>query len=364
MDKGDDSEYNPGTMTIRSYILNQLSRVFLSASLVLYCVMFIVQLVRMGQVLSVSDMDIFLLALIPMATFVLPMALIFSILITLEKLSVESEVIAMKACGVSQRHIAAPILILAAVCMILHLGISTYLGPLSMQKIQKRIISKAPEKVFAFLKEREFINTFKDLTLYIESVNQRERKLSHVFIETKGNERSVITSTGGTLELRPQGIMMRLTDGSVFMESGQSLRYITFGEYNFFLDADFRRDLKLRSTDALTQPELKGLIRENRAPKHVNEYYSRFAFPFLNLILALVGLQFGIQKPRSPRNIGMILGIGTILLYYLAFLMTDRLVKGAVLNPTIGAWLPDLIFCTILFTYWSTKRVVYGKGGI
>lgn len=350
-------------MIIQKYVLKHLARLFLGAVLVLYGVMFIVEWIRIGQVISMDDFDVFFLALVPMAVFVLPMALIFSVLMALERLSIESEIIAMQACGIPRRTLYMPILAIAFFCFIAHLSISTYLGPLSMQRIQNRLIQKAPQKVYAFLQEREFINTFKDITLYIESVNQKKKILGNVFIETKGKEHSVIAAETGTLEVRPSGILMKLTDGSVFMESKQTLRYITFDEYDFLLEADFRKKIKLRSTDALTQQQLKDeIIKQNGKPKLVKEYYSRFAFPFLNIILALVGLQFGIQKPRSPRHTGIMVGFGTILSYYMFYLMADRLVKAGTLNPVLGAWLPGIVFCLILLSAWLMKRFRLWKG--
>ncbi len=365
MDKQGYTGYNPAAMIIKRYVLSHLLKLFFGASLVLYGVMLIVELVQIGQIVSGNDLDIFILALIPTAVFVIPMALIFSVLMALEKFSVESEIIAMQACGIRRSSIYGPVLGLSLACMILHVGISTYLGPLSMQKIQARLVQKAPEKVYAFLSEREFIDTFKGITLYIESVNRQARRLTNVFIETKGKTHSVIAAERGTIDIRPSGILMRLVDGSLYMESEKALRYITFGEYDFFLEADFRRKLKIRSADALTQTQLLEKIRgEQRTPKLIKEYYTRFAFPFLNIILGLVGLQFGIQKPRSPRHTGIVVGIATILCYYLVFLMSDRLVKGEVLNPTLGAWIPDLIFLFLLGAFWAVRRFRLRKGAV
>jgi lipopolysaccharide export system permease protein len=142
MDNQEYCGYNSAVMIIKRYVLAHLLKLFLGASLVLYGVMLIVELVRIGQIVSGDDLDIFILALIPTAVFVLPMALIFSILMALEKFSVESEIIAMQACGIRRSSIYGPVLGLSIACMILHVGISTYLGPLSMQKIQARLVQK------------------------------------------------------------------------------------------------------------------------------------------------------------------------------------------------------------------------------
>jgi LPS export ABC transporter permease LptF len=350
-------------MIIQRYVLNNLLKVFVGAALVLYGVMFIVQWIRIGQVMSLEDLDVLLLALVPLAIFVLPMALIFSILMVLEKLSTESEIIAMQACGIRMRTVYAPIIAVSLVCMILHVSISMYLGPLSMQRIQERLVQKAPEKVYSFIREREFINTFSGVTLYVESVNQVARELHNVFIETQGPGRSIISAEKGTIDFSPSGILMRLSDGSVFMETGKSLRYITFEEYSFSLDADFKGELKIREADVLTQPQLAEMIRENPKPKMIKEYHNRYSFPVINLILALVGIQFGIQRPRSPRHTGIVFGLGTILGYYLVFLMADRLVKGGVLNPVAGAWTPNVIFCLIILGVFFWRRSGLGRGG-
>lgn len=350
-------------MIIQRYILGHLVKLFTGACLVLYGVMLIVELVRLGQMISIKDIDVLGLALVPMAAIILPMALIFSILMVLERLSVESEIIAMQACGIPKRTLYMPVMVLSIACMLIHLSISTYLGPMSMKKIQEGFLKKAPEKVFAFVREREFLNTFKEFTLYVESVNQRSKTLGNVFIETRGKSRSVIAAEKGSLEVKPDGIVMKLSNGSMFMDAKKSMRYITFDEYDFFLNVDLTNHLTIRRQEVATQPQLAEIIKKDPEPKYIKEYQNRFAFPLISLILAVVGMQFGIQKPRSPKYTGMIVGIGTIVCYYFFFLLADRLVKGRALDPVIGAWMPDVFFCLILAAVWLKDRLYRPKGG-
>lgn len=351
-------------MIVQRYVLTSLTKVFIASALVLYGVMFIVEWIRIGRFVSISDIDIFFFAMVPMAVFVLPMALLFSVLLVLERLSTESEIIAMKASGVHSRTLYLPIIILSIICMVAQMAVSTYFGPLSMGKIQARLIQKAPEKIYAFLKEREFDDTFKGITIYIESINQVQRELKNIFIETTGSRRSVITADTGTIDVTPSGIMMKLIGGSMFTNTSTALRYITFDEYVFSIDANFGRQLSIRSYKSATQPVLKQMIRENPRPKWIKEYHNRFSFPVLNIILGLIGISFGIQRPRSPRFTGFIVGISTILGYYIVFIFADRAVKGELLDPLIGAWIPNVIFCLVLITIWLWRKYGFGKGGI
>jgi lipopolysaccharide export system permease protein len=350
-------------MRIKIYIFKSLIEVYLGTLAVLYGVMFIIQWIQVGSLLSIRDADMIMLAMVPMSAFVIPMGLIFSTLLVLEKFSSESEIIAMKACGVRSRSIFAPILFMSVAAMLIHIIISTYLGPLSMKTIQTRLLQVAPQRVFSFLKEREFDDTFKNIIIYVESVNQRKREFKGAFIETSGKDRAVITSERGTLEVTPGAIMMKLKKGSIFMSTKSVDRYLTFDEYAFSLEADLENQLHIKSFDTATQSEFRELIKKDPSPKLIKEYHNRISFPVLNIILGLVGISFGIVSPRSPRFTGFIVGIGTIVGYYLIFVLADRAVKGEVLNPMLGAWLPNAVFCLGLALLWLYRRYRYGEGG-
>ncbi|HDP26204.1 MAG TPA: YjgP/YjgQ family permease [Deltaproteobacteria bacterium] len=356
--------YSLLVMRISRYIGGSLIEVFLASCAVLYAVMVIVEWVRIGAFISFRELDILLLAMVPMSIFVLPMALIFSVLIVLERLSSDSEIIAMKACGVSMRTIASPILVLSLACMIINLIMSTFAGPVSMQRIQDRLLEAAPKKMYAFLTERKFDNTFKDLVFYVESVDHAERVLNTVFLETTGTEKTIITAEKGFLDLGQSGIMMRLINGSMYMEKGASRRWLTFDEYVFSLEANLARELRIRTYDTATQPQLRIMISEDPRPRMIKEYHNRFAFPVLNIILALIGITFGIQKPRTQKFTGFIAGLGTIMGYYLVFVFADRLVKGGVLDPVLGAWLPNMAFGIVLLLVVVWRRSPLGKARI
>jgi len=352
-------------MRVQRYILAALLKVFSGTLAVLFGVMIIIQWITIGKALGIGDFDVLLLAMVPMSSFVIPMGILFTILLVLERLSVESEIIAMKACGVRNRTIVAPVLILSFCAMLVHMGISTILGPIAMKTVQSRLKQSAPQKIFSFLKEREFDDSFKGIIVYVESVNPKEKQFKNVFIETSGRERSVITSEKGTIEVNNNTIIMKLKNGSVFMDTRIADRYLTFDEYRFSLSADFTRKLKIKSYDSATQGELKKLIREDPKPhKIIKEYYNRISFPVLNMILGMIGISFGIVRPRSPKFTGFIVGIGTIVGYYFLYTLADRLVKARAIGPFAGAWLPDAVLIIMLAFVTISRKLRWSEGGI
>jgi len=344
-------------MRIKRYLFSQLIEIFIGTLAILYGVMMIVQWIRIGKAVTIRDVDILLLAMVPMSAFVIPMGLLFSILLVLERLSVESEIIAIKACGVRSATLYAPFLFLSVICLLIHVSISTYLGPLSMKKIQTDLAQEAPKKILAFLEEGEFNDTFKDIIVYVDAVNQKKKQLKGIYIETSGREDTVISAEKGTIEATSGAITMQLKNGSVFMSTRQADRSLTFDEYVFTLEADLASQLRIKSYDTATQPEFRNLLKEKATPKRIKEYHNRYAFPLFNLILGLIGISFGIQKPRSPRFTGFIVGLATVIGYYLAFVFSDRMVKSGAMNPIFGAWLPNMIFAAALMSVWIWRAL-------
>ncbi|OPZ59676.1 MAG: putative permease YjgP/YjgQ family protein [Deltaproteobacteria bacterium ADurb.Bin510] len=343
-------------MQIRRYVLKNVFKTFLGALAVLYAVMGIVQGIKLGGVLSLKDIDLFLLAMVPLTAFILPMALLFSILLVLEKLSSESEMIAMQACGVRKRSWAGILVVLGLACAALQMQIATDWGPRSMKTIQERLKASAPTKIFALLKERDFNDTFKNLVIYVESIDRDDEELRGVYLETKDEPATIITAEYGKLKLVDEAIVMLLLRGSVYQQSDKALRHLDFDSYLFKLEADSGQKMSIRMHQSATQPELKAMIKTWAYSSWVKEYHDRYSFPLLNLIVVMMAVTFGVQRPRTPRFTGFVTGIATLIGYYLVYVLSDRLVRGLIVSPVLGSWLPNLVFAVILVAVWLTRR--------
>ena len=344
-------------MLVQRYITNNIVKTFLGALAVLFCVMLIVQWVQMGKFISLEDADLMLLAFVPLGRFVVPMAFLFSILIILERLSSDSEIVALKACGVKSRTINMPIIWFSVFCMIINLIISTWLGPLSMETIQKRLVEEAPKKIYSFIKERDFDDSFRGITFYVGSVDQKNKRLKQIFIESKGSTPYVVTAEKGEVGMGASQVVLKLYNGSLFMQKDKVMRYITFDEYDFVLNFNLTRELGIKTWETASQPKLKELITKDPDPKWIKEYYNRYSFPVLSLILGFVGITFGYRKPRASKYGGFIIGISAVIAYYFVFIMTDRLVKVDRIEPVLGAWIPNIVFCAVICFVWIVRSI-------
>ncbi|HOM29802.1 MAG TPA: LptF/LptG family permease [Deltaproteobacteria bacterium] len=345
-------------MIVARYMFGRLLAVFSGTAAALFGVMFAVQWMRLGRALGIGDVDILLLTLVPLSTFVIPMSLLFTVLLVLEKLSVDSEIVAMRASGVRDTLLFMPIVVFSLCLALVHLAVSTTIGPLAMKAVHGDLMRSAPRKMLAFFKEREFNDRFRDLVLYVESVNQRKRQLKGVFLEGSKPGRFVVSARRGNVEIDGTRVTLILKEGGMFSSAGDADRYLTFDEYSFTLQADLEGMLRIKSYDTATQGEFRRLIEQDPSPKRVREYHNRYAFPVINILLAAIGIVFGVQNPRSPRYTGFLIGMATIVAYYLSNVMSARLVAARVMDPVLGAWLADICFATFLVLVVSFRRLV------
>ena len=76
-------------------------------------------------------------------------------------------------------------------------------------------------------------------------------------------------------------------------------------------------------------------------------YYKKFAFPFILLISALLAVGVTGKTRKNVLLISLSLSIASVVLFYVFQMVTMVLAKTGVMNPFMGAWLPDIVFLFI-----------------
>ncbi len=76
-------------------------------------------------------------------------------------------------------------------------------------------------------------------------------------------------------------------------------------------------------------------------------YYSKYAYPFANLILILIGVPLAAVRRRGGQAIQIGLGLLTAFAYLAAQKLTEPFGYSGELSPLVAAWLPHLAFLGI-----------------
>ena len=289
--------------------------------------------------------------------FILPMSVMLSILLTFLRLSSDNEIIALKSCGLSVFGLLPPVVIFSFIGFALTLLVTIYAIPWSRASIEDLALKVAASNINIGLKERTFNDSFKDVVLYVNKIDLKNKKLVDIFIEDKRQPDIVVTVTApeGQLFSEPEKMVfhLRLSGGTIHQTNleKRSAHSIHFDTYNLTLDmkdAMQRNKERSKSREELSITELNAYIQQS--PAKDTEYYKvwmvlhrRFAIPVSCFALGLLAFPLGIQSRATKRPLGLVLGLASFLLYYLLLTMGYALGETGTLPPIIGMWLPNVV---------------------
>jgi len=299
-------------------------------------------------------------------TLTIPMAFLLSTILTVGALNSDSEIIAMRAGGVTYPRIMRPFLGVAIVLMLALIWFSNFIVPNfadNMENMRNFILTADPiasiqPGQFTTLDKREnFVRK-----IYIERSIKNEQdgseKLQNIQVRKIGivnNLRQlteiIIASEGRkVLKKQPQGEWgkaLRLTKGYVFstMTDGTFQR-IDFSNGNFDLNIQEPERIKklkrIEDVRSLTLPELIGSFEkikdypnaERLARSAQLEIHKRIALSLAVIVFVLVGFPLAVVNRRSGKGMGLGVSVIFIFVYFAVFLSADTFAIDKKLIPT------------------------------
>lgn len=347
------------------YILREIALPFV---MVLFILTFVL---LMGRILQLMDLlvnkgvgfpDImkFVVLLMPsFLMFTIPMSLLVSILIGLGRLSGDSEITVMKASGVSLYQIARPIAVAAVIAFLLTGVITLFLVPQSKYATKIHLYNVSKQKASIGIREKVFIDYFKGLLIYAESIPLDGAFMEGVLIaDTRlTSEPSTIVAKKAYLVSDPRAltITMRLESGSTHTVDPQFRNYrkMDFDIYDVNLDIGSallnEGSLKEKSTGEMNILELRKRLRQTDTEKRklrdaAIELHKKLSIPVSCLILGFLAIPLGIRTNRAAKSWSISIGFGLTVLYYMLQLGGEALVQTGRVAPLIGTWVPNLVF--------------------
>lgn len=287
-----------------------------------------------------------------------PMAFLLAVLMAIGRMSADSELIAMRASGLSLYQISVPI---AAFSLAIFAGsvlLSLHARPWGNARLKAGIFELARTRATAGLTENVFNDDFKGLVIYVEEIEPPGTELKRILISdrrTPDQENTVIASRGTLVaDEAAQTLHLRLYDGVTFTNEPAHGEFhkTDFVEYDVSLDlTEALGELETRRRDPNELPlaELQALIDQTEAESGETavteriELYRRYAIPFSALIFPLLAIPLGLQPVRAVRSRGLAVSLVVILVYYLLLTGGDALAANGFLTPEIAIWLPNVI---------------------
>lgn len=356
---------------ILSYLLSEITPSFLLGVFVFIGVLLMFQALRLTEFLLVHGikwtalvkiMGYMSISFLPM---LLPMSLLFAVLLTYNRFSMDSEIIAFKACGVSTSAITLPALIFSLVITIISSQTTFYLAPWGNRQFEVLINRLGNTKAAASIKEGTFSEGFFDLVLYANKVDSQTGQLKDLFIYDEKNPISPLTIIATEGQIIPddtnpgRSVLLRLFKGQIHRKV-ESHTVINFDSYDILLNDPIKLQEKKKTASSLYLDELQ-VLRHSGATDPLSrkeydiEFHKRGALSTACMVFCILGLAFGIiTNRRSGKSSGFILSIGFIIFYWIVYLSFESLVRSNQISVWIGLWLPNILFT--LFGLYHLKK--------
>lgn len=344
------------------YLLREYAKIFwmcFAGLMTIYLVIDFFEKVRRFLRYDASWIDVltYFALKVPAVSFqIAPLAILMATLLTLGLLSKSHEITAMRSCGISLPWIASPFLSLAVATGLVLLLFSSTVIPLASNKAEEirtiRIEKKPPSTALKLPQPWARIGA--DTLLHVTTVAVGGESLGGVrFFHFDRNFRLIDMTeaeearyAAGSWTLRRGFTRAFNRDGSIALTSFERMPVqLTL------IPTDFTTWLASES-ETMTFKDIReytGRLYQSgsQVARLKTDYYGRIAFPFVTIIMVLVGIALSLRR-SGTRGGSMAIGIGQALAIGFCYWATHSIAiafgRGGALPPMIAGWLTNVLF--------------------
>ncbi len=317
-----------------------------------------------------------------LATYSIPIAFLFGVLLTIGRLSSDSEIVAMQSCGLGLPALFQSMVVLG----VLVSGVTAYftleVEPKAQLALRRAVKTMAVRGGFI---EPGHFQHLGDRMLFIRHVDAN-RRLEGVLISDRSDPEKplMIFAEYGELhwDTEQSELEFRLSNGDIHIappvdsrgdgDADDGYQRISFLSFDYTLDAmslfgkhfstlrpremsmDQLRDVIAR---AEAGEPLKGLRRSDPVSYQL-QVHRRVALPFAPLLFAFVGGLLGLERRHGTRSWGTMICVVLVFGYYVMLTLSEYLAMQRVLPANIALWTANATFALLaVFLFVRANRV-------
>ena len=348
--------------TIEKYVFQSFLTAFFLTWLVLSFVLTIGLLVKIARLVvqgvSVQTIGQFMMIGFPETlTFTLPLSLLVSSLLVFGRLSADSEIAAMRACGINLLSIMKYPLIFAACCTLLGFYVNNEIVPRANKMVNNMKSLITVDTGLKLLEPGRVINEFPQIKLYFtrKEGNWIYGLRANDFTDPKVSRQ--ITADKALISTNGNDIVLDMYNVSIDPIDADRPGRATMGRFTHTI-RDAMKPLPVADKEKhFTFKEMRGAfktLRENTLdlPEPVRQKYlsicrtlfqKRFAEAFACICFVLVGVPLGIKAHRKDSTIGMAISLIVAMSHYLMIIAANELQKSPAFYPHLLMWLSAVL---------------------
>jgi len=309
-------------------------------------------------------LQILLLNLPQYVAYSFPMSTLMATLMTFSRLAGDSELVALKSCGVSLYRMVMPAIFLGLVVTLVTFGFNESLVPTANYQASVMFNQALKRERPTFQQRNILYQEFRDLE---QADGTRQRSLARLFYarEFNGQEMKGLTIldfsqlglsqvvSAETAVWNPNSNSWNFYDGTIYLvdTDGSYSNIVKFEEQELRLP---RAPLDLASTNRSESEmniaeaqEYLSLLKQSGDDKKVRKFQvviqQKYALPFACVIFSLVGAVLGARARRASRATGFGISVLIIFGYYALSVTCGAMGQSGLLSPFVAGWLPNLL---------------------
>jgi lipopolysaccharide export system permease protein len=292
-------------------------------------------------------------------TFTVPWAVMVAVMLLFGRLSADSEIVAMRACGVSILHITSPILLitvgLTALCLYLQVEIGPPLLGKARTMMNKEVLSR-PLALFEPGSQFSFNDENGKVVIAVSDKIGAHDLRGVLFCRTnaKGGIEQEIDAETGTVYADEETQMLTVTLFDCKVTNRQDADGIgrAFSKelkFNFNYGKEANADKISVKAKYMKLADLMGEIRRTKergldTTELEVELNQRIAFALSPIAFLLLGLPLAIQTNRRETSVGLFLSVLLAGVYFANVLCAEALRKSPALYPQYLIWIVPFLY--------------------
>jgi LPS export ABC transporter permease LptG/LPS export ABC transporter permease LptF len=288
--------------------------------------------------------------------YIIPLSALAATLVTIGLLTKNSELIVMRACGVSLYRSAVPMLLFAMLCSLALFGLQEHVLADSNREAARlnAIIRNYPTHTFSILNRRWIVDSHGDLYHYdyFDPSNDRFDRLTVFHMDPRVwkldrlmyAKEVVHTNRGWDAKHGWTRALSTAKDGA-----DKAVNYTPFESSLATLEPPTYFKTDEPESDRMSYEQLSAYVKRLQASgyhavPYMVQLQRKVAFPFVTVVMTVLAIPFAAAMGRGGALFGIGVGIVLSILYWIALSVFGALGAGGWISPPLGAWAPNILF--------------------
>ena len=364
---------------ISRYLIGAILPYFVFAWLLLSVILFVQQASRFSDIFFSVNIPTNLVwqltfALVPnVIAFTCPMAVLVGVIIGLTKMQGDSELVAIRAAGVGNFQITAPIILLGILLSVFAFFINLKGVPVAAGIVRQVALQTALYKLESPIEPGVFNTEVAGFTIYVKNGDIANGTWQNIFIyneDEKTKTVRLITSSSGRIDYSNEltELVLENAIASTFAKEDGTERFFSerIGEIRYAVKTKRGELIEKLSSTELTPEEL-GLSQlsayaEGKDGKERIEaqilWQRRIILSITPLVFCLFGTSLILRFNRKGRGFAIFAALVSLIAYYLLAFLGEQLARTEKISVLTGSLIPILFsFVAILWFNNATGRI-------